>query len=108
MTELATCIVRHWVHSHEEDTQDTKVYRPANYNFPLSRGRSGLEFQAGGSFIYHGIAAGDGPTELSGRWALADQDHIMIDISGQMISPRFLMVKSCSITRLEIKKPIGM
>src|SRR5437016_3836835 len=28
MANLQTCILRHWIHSHEEDTQDVRVYRP--------------------------------------------------------------------------------
>jgi hypothetical protein len=50
--------------SHEEDTQYVRVYRPAEYDFPLSRGRTDFEFREGGELIYYEIARADG-TELS-------------------------------------------
>jgi hypothetical protein len=38
-----------WVHSHEEDTATTTVYRPAGFPFPPSRGRKGFHLQPGGT-----------------------------------------------------------
>lgn len=41
--DLPQEIFKHWVHSHEDDTKDIKVFRPVDYKFPPSRGR-GLIF----------------------------------------------------------------
>ena len=45
------CIYKHWIHSHEEDTEDKKVYRPSTFEFPPSRGRDGFEIKENGEFI---------------------------------------------------------
>src|SRR6476660_7105453 len=37
------CLVRPWLHSHDEDTPDVLVYRPADYPFPREEGRDGFE-----------------------------------------------------------------
>ena len=36
-----------WVHSHEEDSGDELVFRPAGYAFPPSRGREALTLDHG-------------------------------------------------------------
>src|SRR5215475_12064281 len=59
MEALEACILGHWTHSHEEDTPDAMIYRPASYSFPPSRGRMGLEFRSGGDLVYYGIARAD-------------------------------------------------
>jgi hypothetical protein len=38
MANSQECLRRHGIHSHEEDTQDVRVYRPAGYDFPPVRG----------------------------------------------------------------------
>jgi hypothetical protein len=56
MTDLRTCLLVRWMHSHEEDTDATEIYRPAEYAFPPARGRIGYEFIPDGQAIYLGIA----------------------------------------------------
>jgi hypothetical protein len=51
-------LAQKWVHSHEEDTDDEMVFRPASYAFPRSRGRNSFELEAGGQLVTSGI----GPT----------------------------------------------
>ncbi len=41
-------LAQHWVHSHEEDTEEEMVFRPASYPFPPSRGRKSLQLEPGG------------------------------------------------------------
>ncbi len=36
-------LCQRWIHSHEEDTDTEMVYRPADFAFPPSRGRTGFE-----------------------------------------------------------------
>jgi hypothetical protein len=67
VANLQECNLRHWVHSHEEDTQDVRIYRPAGYDFPLSRGRVGVEFREGGELVDYEIARANGSEEFSGR-----------------------------------------
>ncbi len=44
-------LTRHWVHSHEEDTATQTVFRPATYDFPLSRGRRSFELRPDGTVL---------------------------------------------------------
>jgi hypothetical protein len=61
-------LFRTWVHSHEEDTADGRVYRPQGFPFPRSRGRDAFEVRPGGEFIHYEMAPGDGSLGRSGRW----------------------------------------
>lgn len=80
MEELPADILRHWVHSHEEDTEDVEVYRPSEYAFPPSRGREGFEFREGGEFMYYGIAPADGNLEQPGHWHLERPNKVRLDL----------------------------
>src|SRR5438034_663791 len=43
--------MRRWLHSHEEDADAAKVYRPDDYPFPPARGRMGFELKPDGSLL---------------------------------------------------------
>lgn len=101
---LSLCLMREWRHSHEENTDEIVVYRPADYPFPPSRGRIGYEFLAAGYLVYHGIAPADGETVSPGRWELLSDRRVRIEIN-EPESPRrleTLLIASCSEERLEI------
>jgi hypothetical protein len=63
-------LVGSWLHSHEEDTASTVVYRPMEYDFPPARGRRGYEFRADGSCNVIGISPRDGAARTSCTWKL--------------------------------------
>ena len=63
-------LCQRWLHSHEEDSGNEKVYRPATYNFPPARGRTGFELRRDGTLVRIGIGATDRPIESSGTWEL--------------------------------------
>ena len=65
-------LCRRWVHSHEEDTAGEMVFRPADYVFPLSRGRFAFELREDGSAITSEPGAADRPRAAKGRWSLKD------------------------------------
>ena len=104
MANLTTCILGHWIHSHEEDTQDVMVYRPANYNFPPSRGRMGLEFREGGALVYHGIGRADGTEQSTGHWVIEEPNRIRINVDNERIQPFVLQVVSCNDQELKVKR----
>jgi len=58
----------HWVHSFEEDTATSKVYRPRSYEFPLARGREAFELRSNGEYIRYNIARRDGNVAMQGSW----------------------------------------
>ena len=63
-------LIGHWVHSHEEDSGDLKVFRPRSFQFPPSRGREELELKADGSTVVHSPGPVDVPEEAAGTWEL--------------------------------------
>jgi len=68
---------QHWMHSHEEDTEAEVVYRPASYQFPPARGRTGFELKADGALTEYGIGPTDRRTQTAGKWKL-DGDTLKI------------------------------
>jgi hypothetical protein len=90
-----------WLHSHEEDQGDTRVYRPSSYQFPRSRGRSGFELRPDGSMIDLGIAPGDGTAKTQGRWSL-DDDTLVLEAPGQ--AARRIRVSALERDRLVTSK----
>ena len=104
MEDWQECILRQWVHSHEEDTQDMRVYRPAGYNFPPSRGRMGFEFREGGELVYYGIARADGSELSSGRWTIEGSNQVRIDVDNERMQPLVMEVVSCDDETLKVKR----
>jgi hypothetical protein len=92
---------RHWVHSHEEDTADTMVFRPAGYGFPPSRGRTGLELRPDGSYVETGIGETDRPGSSGGRWELKDD---RLELEGGSGTGRVLEVVSADENRLVVRR----
>ncbi len=96
-------LCQQWVHSRGEDSATEEVYRPVDYPLPPSRGRSGFEFNADGTFKRIGI----GPTDISqvneGTWQISDAhpDQISVEIDGQN---NLLKVQNLTQDRLVIQK----
>ena len=63
-------LYQRWLHSHEEDSGNINVFRPATYDFPPARGRTGFELRRDGTLVQIGIGATDRPAEISGTWEL--------------------------------------
>jgi hypothetical protein len=103
MDDLQSCILKHWVHSHEEDGDGVTVYRPSGYAFPPSRGRRGLEFRKGGELVYHGIARADGSEPLSGKWSMEGSDRLRITVDSPRVEPFVLQVVSCDGQTLKVR-----
>lgn len=101
---LSKGIFNHWIHSHEDDTKDIKVFRPSTYNFPRSRGRIGFEFKKNGEFIEYRIAPADGLVKLHGHWRLLEKNKIEIQFKDKKIKPYLIMIISVDEDILKIKK----
>jgi hypothetical protein len=67
----------HWVHAHEEDTDDERVFRPASHPLPRSRGRQELELRPDGSYVERHPGPVDVPVESTGSWSL-DGDQLTL------------------------------
>lgn len=77
MTDRAL-LLRHWIHSHEEDTATETVYRPAEFPFPPSRGRTGFALETDHRCAGFGIAPADGTQEFPATWELDDDGRLTI------------------------------
>ena len=94
---------RRWLHSHEEDSGDSMVFRPAEFGFPPSRGRSGFELGADGQLIDVAIAPTDGPQEFRGSWKL-EEGRLELFGPGALAPERVFEVESVEEDRLVVRR----
>ena len=96
------CIYKHWVHSHEEDTVDKKVYRPSTFEFPQSRGRDGFELRENGEFILYVTGPTDKSEKILGNFTI-HSDKLNVELVS--IQKSYTMtILSCDENRLIIQK----
>jgi hypothetical protein len=96
-------LYRTWLHSREEDEGEVMVYRPNDFAFPPSRGRTGFAFEAGGKFTQYDIAPTDGLEGNPGKWEMKDAKTIVI--SGIKDQPGYtLEIVSMDAKMLKVKR----
>ena len=67
-----------WIHSFEEDSPETQVYRPQSWDFPLSRRpRDAFELRADGTAHLFLPGAADRPEAADASWIEEDGDLII-------------------------------
>jgi len=104
MTELpAQALGRRWVHSHEEDTEHEIVFRPAEHEFPPSRGRMGFELLPDGTFVESAPGPTDAPEKQSGTWQM-EGGKLVLDSEQAPEERRVLEITSAENDRLVVKK----
>jgi hypothetical protein len=99
-----TLLMRHWVHSHEEDTDTTEVYRPEDYDFPPSRGRKGLALEVGGNLTGIGIGPTDRAEHVQGSWRLEGENRLEVSAQTGDQPPRVLLIESLDNEKLVVRK----
>jgi len=106
MTKKTTkdLLPQHWVHSHEEDTDAEKVYRPASYHFPPSRGRQSFELRPDGSLVEHGPSPDDRAQKSQGSWKLEGGDTLTFFTKTSSEPKRSMKIASLDEKRLVVKK----
>jgi hypothetical protein len=97
-------IFKFWVHSYEEDDKDTIVYRPRDFEFPPSRGRSGFEIKQNREFILHGLDPSDRPSKVTGYFEVERPNRIKVKFQDQKTEPHILDIATCDDNVLRIKK----
>jgi hypothetical protein len=75
-------LVGDWTHSHEEDSGEEMVFRPASHAFPPSRGRLSLRLRADDTYVESSPGPVDAPQESQGRWAL-EGDRLVLEGEGE-------------------------
>lgn len=99
-------IQQSWIHSHEEDTENEMVFRPADFDFPLSRGRAGFELKPDHKLVELNIAPTDAYEEEAGSWdlQLSGENDLTLELNTESSAPRKLQVKSVEEDRLVVEK----
>jgi hypothetical protein len=98
MADVPAELLGHWVHSHEEDSGDVRVYRPADYDFPPARGRRGFELKPDGELLVYGPGATDRPEAATGRWSSSEGGRVKL--GGEELE-----IVSASPDRLVVRPP---
>jgi hypothetical protein len=93
-----------WVHAYEEDTPTEAVYRPAGYELPPARGRSGFELRPDQTVTNVGIGPTDVPEETTGSWELEEDDVPTVRIHLNTGETQKLPIISVEKDRLVVRK----
>jgi hypothetical protein len=93
-----------WMHSREEDTDTEMVFRPEDYNFPRSRGRTGFVLEPDGALAEIGIAPTDGQQTTAGRWELEDGNKIVFYQASETKPTKVMQVVHADKKRLVVKQ----
>jgi hypothetical protein len=97
-------LTRRWIHSHEEDTANEMVFRPASYAFPPSRGRSGFELRPDQSMLEIQPGAADAGEETKGKWDVDKNQRLMFFKPGAKQPTREMKIVSAEANRLVVAK----
>ena len=92
-----------WVHSTEEDTPNETVFRPADYDFPLTRRpRESFDLKPDGKLVKGIATPSDSITEAQGNWELAGNNKIAFNTESE--PKQTLEIASIDKDKLVIKK----
>ena len=93
-------LAKAWLHSHEEDTGTSIVYRPANFPFRPSRGRKGFHLRPDGTLTFRQPGAADQTETADGTWKLEGENL-------ELVAPgctQTLCIESLEPDRLVVSK----
>ncbi|MGI8622554.1 MAG: hypothetical protein ACR2NB_03485 [Solirubrobacteraceae bacterium] len=92
-----------WVHSHEEDTDAERIYRPAGFAFPPARGSTALDLRPDGTYVETGPGPVDAPVESAARpWSL-DGDALVLGADGEE-AERTWQIAGATRDRLTVRR----
>ena len=105
MTQLPNEIFQRWIHSFEEDKGEITVYRPEEYDFPLSRrGREGIEFRPDGVFIDWEIGPNDAFRGINGHWKMESSMRVRVSFEGNVREPRIMEILQIDAEVLKLRQ----
>lgn len=103
MTPLPDDLLGRWLHSYEEDEPGIDVYRPADHDFPPSRGRKGMQFDPDGTYTDIRIGPTDRLQERPGRWSLREHNQLHLTFEDDTTPDRTLEVVECTSEVLKVR-----
>jgi hypothetical protein len=86
-------LFQRWVHSYEEDTEETQVFRPLSYEFPPSRGREGFDIRKDGSFTLLGPGRSDRGTAIAGHWVRSRDGIIVVTFEESYLNRKIRIIE---------------
>ena len=93
-----------WLHSHEEDSATTMVFRPRHYAFRPARWRDAIEVQADGGCVWHGSGPDDRGQAIPGRWEDLGNGRAQITIGTASDQPFQHRIQSWGPEKLVVEK----
>lgn len=102
--DIPPSLLQVWLHSPNEDTADSHVYRPRDLSKSPGRARRGFELRSNGDFVGIGVGQTDASTVAEGKWRLAAPDVIEVSHASSDRPARMMRIVSHSPDRLEIQK----
>ncbi|WP_106402854.1 hypothetical protein [Actinocorallia populi] len=105
MSGAPSDITGSWLHSFEEDTGTTAVYRPSDHPFrPARKPRRGLEFRPDGTFVELRPGPDDRLREVEGRWERHGADRVDVTFPEGRGTPFGITIVSRTEDTLTIEK----
>ncbi len=109
-TPTAPNLYQKWLNSYEEETNQAneRCYRPASYNFPQSRTRSGFEFNEDGTMSIFYPGPTDALVTQQGTWTRKGEQQLEVKLTNPNSNQNetFLIdITSFSDGLLKIKPP---
>jgi hypothetical protein len=96
-------LLRRWTHSHEEDSEGRMVFRPADHEFPPSRGRVTYDLSAHGALSGAAPGPTDRPADTAGTWELQDDGRtLVLRVEGQ--AEQRLQIESLEDDRMVVRR----
>jgi hypothetical protein len=97
-------LCKRWLHSHEEDTTEEMVFRPASFKFPPARGRDGFELRPDKSMIELRIGPTDRIEEIPGKWKLENGHQLLFYEQSSSNPTHTMQIILAEQDRLVVKK----
>jgi hypothetical protein len=94
-------LAKTWLHSHEEDTAGSQVFRPSDFPFPPARGRDALTLNPDGSLQRSGAGPDDRRRNLSGGSWKVQGDNLHVDFGDG--SRRSYVIEEAQPDKLQLR-----
>jgi hypothetical protein len=94
-----------WIHSFEEDSAGTQVYRPQSWDFPLARRpREAFELRADGTAQLFLPGAEDRPQAADASWTEEDGDLVIRAAKKAARGPSALRIIESGADKLVVRR----